>query len=43
MVKGEYTASSLAAKDLAIFTEFPQLVIMIVMHLFYVEVKSFGI
>ena len=34
MVKGEYFALSFIAKDLAILTEFPQLVIIILMHLF---------
>ena len=36
MVKGEYFAFNFAANDLAIFTEFPQLVMMIFMHLFVV-------
>jgi len=34
MVNGEYATFNFAAKDLAIFTEFPQVVMMMLMHLF---------
>ncbi|MDP3698096.1 MAG: hypothetical protein Q8R47_00765 [Nanoarchaeota archaeon] len=34
MVKGEYVTFNFAANDLAIFTEFPQVVMMICKHLF---------
>lgn len=37
MVNGEYLALSFRANDLAIFTEFPQVVIMMLMHLFGVK------